>query len=151
MKEFRYDKIEHNLVLHDFLSPAYTILNDDNTFSVIKCEYNENLKIFYENIQKSIAKYKNSGRIEVNKIDDYTFDVSMLPWINFSSFDLSIGGGYDYLLPIFTIGKYIKDNEKWKIPLSISVNHKVCDGYHIAMFVKNFQNLIGSLSYEELI
>lgn len=34
------------------------------------------------------------------------FNVSCIPWSSFTGFNLNLQNGYDYFLPIFTIGKY---------------------------------------------
>ena len=52
--------------------------------------------------------------------------------------------GYDYLIPIFTMGKYYKEDNKIILPLAIQVHHAVCDGFHICRFVNELQELINS-------
>ena len=52
------------------------------------------------------------------------------------------GQAYDYLLPIFTFGKYYEDGGKYYIPLSIQVHHAVCDGFHVCRFLDELQDLL---------
>lgn len=73
-----------------------------------------------------------------------TFDISMIPWVEFTSFSLHLPKGNKFLLPIFTIGKYSKGNNKITIPLAIQVNHAVTDGYHVGLFVDILQNNINN-------
>ena len=71
-------------------------------------------------------------------------EVSMIPWSTFDGFNLNLQKGYDYLIPIFTMGKYYRDDEKIILPLAIQVHHAVCDGFHICRFVNELQKLINS-------
>ena len=71
-----------------------------------------------------------------------TFPVSMIPWTSFEGFNLNLQNGYDYLLPIFTFGKYYEDGGKYYIPLSIQVHHAVCDGFHVCRFINELQELL---------
>ena len=60
----------------------------------------------------------------------------------FEGFNLNLKKGYDYLLPIFTFGKYYEDGGKYYIPLSIQVHHAVCDGFHVCRFLDELQDLL---------
>ncbi len=44
-----------------------------------------------------------------------------------------------YLLPIFTMGKFFKHDEKILLPLSGQFHHAVCDGYHAGMLYNELQ------------
>ena len=68
-----------------------------------------------------------------------TFPVSMVPWTTFTGFHLHLQKGYDYLLPIFTLGKAWEHHGHWKMPLAIQVHHGVCDGFHVSRFVESLQ------------
>ena len=61
-----------------------------------------------------------------------TFDVSMLPWTDFSGFNIKLYDPRMYMLPIFTLGQASRQEGKVTIPLAIQIHHAVCDGYHIA-------------------
>lgn len=67
----------------------------------------------------------------------------MIPWSTFEGFHLNLQKGYNYLTPIFTIGKYYEE-EKIILPLAIQVHHAVCDGFHVCRFVNELQDLINS-------
>ena len=66
----------------------------------------------------------------------------MIPWLTFEGFNLNLQRGYDYLTPIFTIGKYYQEDGLIKIPLAMQVHHAVCDGFHICRFINELQELI---------
>lgn len=68
------------------------------------------------------------------------FNISALPWVNFTSFNLNLQNGYNYLLPIFTIGKFTKKDDKYMLPLSLQVHHATTDGYHVGSFLEDLQS-----------
>lgn len=73
-----------------------------------------------------------------------SFDVSMIPWAAFEGFNLNLEKGYDYLKPIFTMGKYQWVNGRAVLPLAVQVHHAVCDGFHVCRFVQELQQAIGA-------
>lgn len=75
-------------------------------------------------------------------LPENNFPVSMIPWISFEGFNLNIQTGYDYLLPIFTMGKFYCENGRWLLPFSIQVHHAVCDGFHTSRFLRELQELL---------
>lgn len=70
------------------------------------------------------------------------FPVSMIPWTNFTGFNLNLTKGFDCLLPSFTMGKYSERNGRTFLPLSMQVHHAVCDGFHLSRFLREVQELI---------
>lgn len=70
------------------------------------------------------------------------FNVSMIPWTSFEGFNLNLQKGYEYLLPIFTIGRYREQEGRFVLPLAVQVHHAVCDGFHLSRFVQELQQQI---------
>ena len=61
---------------------------------------------------------------------------------SFEGFNLNLQNGYRYLPPIFTMGKYQRDERGVWLPLSIQVNHAVCDGFHVCRFIAALREMI---------
>ena len=56
--------------------------------------------------------------------------------------------GYDFLLPIFTMGKFYESDGKTLLPLAVQVHHAVCDGFHLCSFVNSLQaRLYGTAAF----
>jgi chloramphenicol O-acetyltransferase len=53
----------------------------------------------------------------------------MIPWSSFTSFNLNINNGGDFLLPIITGGKYSHVKEEIFLPVSLQIHHAVGDVY----------------------
>ncbi|MDD4160015.1 MAG: type A chloramphenicol O-acetyltransferase [Synergistaceae bacterium] len=140
-REFRMDTdTEGNLGYWDEVNPSYTVFNKSKEiFSNIWTMYNESFTLFYENCESDIAEFSNTAGImpKVNEPPN-TFNISCLPWTNFTAFNLNIFADGSYLPPIFTIGRFMEENNKTVMPLALQVHHSVCDGFHAGRFISTF-------------
>ena len=147
-EEFRIAMNESGQVgIFSDMLPCYTVFHKDTeTFSNIWTEYSDDYAVFCDRYNQDLNLY---GSVEQAMAKpnppENTFPVSMIPWTTFEGFNLNLQNGYDYLLPIFTFGKYYEENGKYYIPLSIQVHHAVCDGFHTCRFINELQELIHTL------
>lgn len=134
------------LGMFDTMLPSYTIFHQDTkTFSNLWTEYYCKYEDFCKAYEDDMLKYANqSGLFVKANIPENNFPVSMIPWTSFEGFNLNLQKSYDFLQPIFTMGKYYKENDKILLPLAIQVHHAVCDGFHICRFVNELQELLNS-------
>lgn len=135
-----------NLGFFDKMIPCYTIFHKDTeTFSNLWTDYFEQYNDFCNAYENGIKKYGNShGMVIKPDMPANNFPISMVPWTTFEGFNLNLQNGYNYLLPIFTMGKYYKENDKYIMPISIQVHHAVCDGFHLCRFINELQEVINS-------
>ncbi len=144
MPEFRTVLTNEGVGIYDEMHPAYTIFNEKNkNFSGIWTEFNSDYNVFLHSYELDLEKYSSSVNFapKPNRPSN-SFDISMIPWFTFTSFNINVYDEGKYLLPIFTLGKYFDENGKRLLPLSIQVHHAVCDGYHIGKFVQTLQNFV---------
>lgn len=134
------------LGMFDTMLPSYTIFHQDTkTFSNLWTEYYCKYEDFCKAYEDDMLKYSNQrGLFVTANIHENNFPVSMIPWTSFEGFNLNLQKSYDFLQPIFTMGKYYKENDKILLPLAIQVHHAVCDGFHICRFVNELQELLNS-------
>lgn len=125
---------------YDVSNPYYTIFhNETETFTNVWTEYTPDYIAFTENYNQDMLKYKNDCINSKTTLGTNLFNVSCIPWTSFTGFNLNLQKGYDYFPPIFTIGKFYKEGKKYILPLAVQVHHAVCDGFHTAKFVNEFQ------------
>jgi chloramphenicol O-acetyltransferase type A len=125
----------------DFLHPSYTIFQSaSETFTNIWTEYNPLFPAFYKQYVSDVKNYGTTKSF-MGKPDmpSNVFTISSIPWVSFTGFNLNLPKAADYLLPIFTTGKYFQENDKIWLPIAIQVHHAVCDGFHLARFVHELQ------------
>ena len=124
--------------------PSYTVFHKDTeTFSEIWTEYSDDYEAFCQAYEADIQQYgAQKGLIGKPDAPKNIFTVSMIPWTTFDGFNLNLQRGYDYLVPIFTMGKYFHENGRTLLPLAIQVHHAVCDGFHVCRFINELQEWI---------
>jgi chloramphenicol O-acetyltransferase type A len=134
------------LGVYDILHPFYTLFQKESeTFTNLWTEFTPRFSTFYEKYLLDVQTYGQVKRL-VAKPDEppNVFTISSCPWTSFTSLHLNLPKSMDYLLPIFTLGKYFEQAGKIQLPLAIQVHHAVCDGFHVAQFVNDLQEAMNT-------
>ncbi|MBR5520516.1 MAG: type A chloramphenicol O-acetyltransferase [Oscillospiraceae bacterium] len=138
---YNHDK-DGNIGYYDVVNPSFTYMPPNSErFHVLWCEYSQDLEEFYK---KCVSVMENSDRKKMFPMDDMPsncFDISSVPWIEFTSFNLNLYTSGTWLAPIITTGKLIKENGRVKLPFSLQVHHSVCDGYHAGQVYNSLQTM----------
>ena len=141
--EFRMAIKNNELVIWDDIHPSYTIFhNDTETFSSLWSHYDGNIHHFQDVYAEDLARYGNNlSYWPKEETRENVFFVSAIPWVSFTSFNINVANMQNFFAPMFTLGKYYKDNEKVLLPLAVQVHHSVCDGFHVARLVNELQEM----------
>lgn len=144
-KEFLMAIQDNTLGYWNVRTPFYPVLHeDDKTITFLWTEYDDSFKVFYKNYISDIAKYGNHHGIMSSKgtppSDSYI--IACTPWFSFNGLSMHLQNAKNYYAPIFEAGGFDEANGIIKMPLSITVNHAVIDGYHIKVFLENLQLLM---------
>jgi len=144
MPEFRTSLTKDGLGIYDNMHPMYTVFNKEHkNFSGIWSWFSEDYADFLKNYEADVQEYSKSTRYAPKDgTPENSFNISMVPWLEFTSVNLNVYDDGKFLLPIFTLGKYFERDGKRLLPLAIQVHHAVCDGYHVGLFVEKLQSLI---------
>lgn len=127
----------------DVVHPMYTVLNrETETFSAIWSQYDTSFAQFYRNCTDDIAKYATGAFMPQDEVPPNVFDISSMPWVDFTGFNINLHTEGTHLLPIFTMGKYVEAEGRTLMPLAIQVHHAACDGLHVGRFVEAVQVLV---------
>lgn len=144
-QEFRMDYNEKQEVgFFSDMIPSYTVFHKESeTFSILWTLFTDNLDDFCANYEKDLEQFGNNHSLSGKPdMPGNCFSVSMIPWTAFEGFQLNLQEGYQYLRPIFTMGKYYEDDGRIILPLAVQVHHAVCDGYHLCRFLNELQEMI---------
>ena len=142
--EFRTSLTAEGLGIYDDMHPMYTVFNKENkNFSGIWSYFSEDYDTFLRSYEEDTAKYSTSTHYAPKDGTPVnSFNISMLPWVEFTGLNINVYDEGKFLLPIFTMGKYFERDDKRMLPLAIQVHHAVCDGYHVGAFVERLQKYI---------
>lgn len=141
MPEFRTVLTPEGPGIYDSMHPMYTVFNKENkNFSGIWSYYSEDYGEFLKSYETDEAEYSKSTRYAPKAgTPENSFNISMLPWLEFTSVNINVYDEGKFLLPIFTLGKYFDREGRRLLPLAIQVHHAVCDGYHVGQFAERLQ------------
>lgn len=70
---------------------------------------------------------------------------SCLPWVDVTSLTNERNLDVDDAIPRIAWGKYVEENGRLTLGLSIEVNHRFIDGLHIGRFAKELERMIAEL------
>ena len=133
MEVFRTVATPEGLGIYGHMDPAYTVFHpQEKTFSVLWTPFHPDYQVFRAAYQRDVAAYGASTAWMPQGVrPENTFDVSMVPWMSFSAFHLAATTERPYLLPIFTLGKWVSQREARVLPLTVQIHPGVCDPFHV--------------------
>ncbi len=140
--EFRQRVREGNPIEHEVVHPSATILTKDELFTFCTVEYQADFKEFVRITEEEISRVKSTPSLEEKFLEDNMLFMTSIPWVSFTSFMHPIRLNPADSVPRFAWGKYFKDGEKIKLPLSVQGHHAVMDGIHAARFYDQIQTLL---------
>ena len=144
--EFKYSwDRDGNLIKWDYVSPSYADFHqEEEAFTKLVTEYAEDLTEFHGRFLADREKNRGVDGIAEDQPPNF-FDASCLPWVKYKHVDLHVFDEGRFLAPVVTWGKYEEEQEKSLMPLSMNIHHAVADGFHLARFFNEVQELIDTL------
>ncbi|CAJ1180482.1 chloramphenicol acetyltransferase [Companilactobacillus crustorum] len=129
---------------YDTSVPFYSVFDSrTELFSNIYSQDTYTFAEFNRNYLVDVKGYRGMGKLfPQEEIPKNVVNISMIPWINYSSFNLNVNNKDNYLLPIVTAGKFERAAGDIKLPVSFQIHHAVCDGYQTAQFFNKLQDLM---------
>ena len=130
MPEFRTSLTPEGLGIYDDMHPMYTVFNKENkNFSGIWSYFSEDYAVFLKNYEADAEVYSKSKRYAPKDgTPANSFNISMVPWLEFTGFNINVFDEGKFLLPIFTMGKFFERDGKRLLPLAIQVHIVTNDG-----------------------
>lgn len=144
IEEFKYRIEDGKIFIYNKIHISSTIAREDETFCFSFFEYDEDFSIFIKNINEETEEKKRTTGIqateESNRIDAIHY--SSVPWISFTDMKHPMSLKYGGSVPKISVGKYYKENEVVKIPISITAHHGLMDGLHVGKFLEQLQKYL---------
>ena len=134
VESFRYRIDGDDVVSFDTIHPSSTIAREDGTFCFSFFEYYEDLKAFVDNAQQAIEVFKKRTGLCLDA-DGGRTDVihySSVPWIRFNDMKHATSFIKGSSVPKISTGKLYKEGDRLLLPVSVTVNHALMDGLHVA-------------------
>lgn len=144
VSEFRMRIRGEELVLLRQTNPSFTYMpkNSEN-FQIITMPWEEDYNSFCMKAKKQSDEQKCF--IDAGKETDEFIYFSCTPWFDFTSLTNEHNFHKDDTIPRLTWGKYYEENGRLWVHMSIEVNHRTIDGFHIGKLKTAIENEINAL------
>lgn len=140
--ELRYRIRQDKVVVHDIVSPSFTVMTSKDVFSFCTACYTNDYLEFYKGASKEIDKARNNVSIEDEPGRDDLLYITSIPWVSFTNITHPIQMHPVDSVPRISWGKYFEENGRVKLPLSVQANHALVDGSHIGQYFMSIQELL---------
>ena len=137
--EFRYRIQGEEVVEHKIVHPSVTILVDNDLFSFCDIDYAEGFSEFAAGATRMIAHVKEHPILRSDPEQDDRLYMTALPWVSFTSFMHPMQLHPADSIPRFAWGKFFKEGDKLKMPLSVQGHHALMDGLHMGRYYEKVQ------------
>jgi len=138
VENFKYRIVDQEIVIYDVIHASATMLRENKTYGCSFIEYDDDIKVFANNVKMEKNRIENSDDLFPLKNSIDCIYCSAMPWVNFSGHEEPFSG-HKQSVPMLAFGKAEKVDEKLLMNVSISVNHALVDGYHVGLFIEQFQ------------
>ena len=142
---FRYDIREGQVALLDRREPSFTDRKPGaELFHIVTMPAGEDIRAFCrEARQKSRAQ---EVFLDMAAEAGPLIYFSCLPWVELTALTNERDFDRDDTVPRIAWGRYVEQNGRLKLGLSLEVNHRFIDGLHIGQFVRALEGLIAALT-----
>lgn len=146
IEPFKYRIEEEKVYVYDQIHASPTIGRDDHTFGFSFMRYQKDFEAFQKDAQKEIDNVTNATGLchteDTKRID--TIHFSSIPWYNFTGMSHARHFQFKDSIPKISFGKYTKKQGKINLPIAINVHHGLMDGYHVGLYLEEFQRILNA-------
>ncbi len=142
--EFKYRIVDDGVVVCDTLHSASTIGREDETFAFSFIEFNSDFDAFNDGLKLEVEKVRNSTGLGLTegamRLDAIHY--TSTPWISFTGLTHARNFKSREGNPLIAFGKAVWKDDRFIMPISVSVHHALMDAVHIAKYFDLFQELL---------
>jgi chloramphenicol O-acetyltransferase type A len=144
IEAFRLRIEEGQIYLYDHVHASAVINRADSSFGFSYIDFHPDFKTFQAIAEKEINRVKNSKGLVPAGSGDNVIHVSAMPWLDFTSLSHARSFSFKDSCPKISFGKMTDKEGRKTMPIAIHVNHALMDGYHVSLFVDEFQRRLNA-------
>lgn len=142
--QFRLRIRDDQIVRIDQVNPSFTDMRKgEEQFHIISMPWEEDAIGFCQHAKRRSENYVHF--IEGLAENDALAYFSCTPWFDFTALTNAHSFDKDDLIPRLAWGKYHAENDRLWLHMSIEVNHRMIDGFHIGLLKDAIDAQIASL------
>ncbi|MBB1151158.1 chloramphenicol acetyltransferase [Myroides sp. NP-2] len=142
VENFRYRIIGEEVYLFDEIHASPTINRPNGTFGFAYMNYFVDEANFIQCAQEEIKKTQESTALLPAITGENVIHFSAIPWLDFTSLSHARNYSFADSCPKISFGKVTEHSGVQRMPVSIHAHHALVDGYHVGLFVAEFQRLM---------
>jgi chloramphenicol O-acetyltransferase type A len=142
IEPFRYRLREGRVLIHPVIHGATTVLLPSETFTFAYFDYIEDFKRFIEGAEQAVAEARAAGGFRTKDDNDDMIHCTVLPWVAFTSFSHARNWQREDSVPKISFGKFVRENERTLLPISVEVHHALMDGFHVGRYLVRLEEML---------
>lgn len=139
MAAFRQRMRGDEVIEHEAVHPATTVLSDTGLFGFCTLDYSADLASFAAGANGSILAARQRPTLEIEPGRDDLLFTTSIPWVSFTSFAHPTHLHPADSIPRLAWGKRFEEGGRLKMPLSVQGHHALMDGLHIGQYFERVQ------------
>jgi chloramphenicol O-acetyltransferase type A len=133
IEPFHYRLEGDKVVIHEVINGGTTVLLPNETFTYAYFDYHEDFNTFMFEAGEAIKRVQAEGSLKPTMRYDLIY-FTTLPWVSFTSFAHARTPGRGESIPRIAFGKFLRDGDVTRLPISVEVHHALMDGLHVGRF-----------------
>jgi len=145
IEAFRLRIENDQIYLYDQVHASAVINRADTTFGFSYIDYLSDFESFKKAARKEIDRVQSTKGLIPAGSGDNVIHISAMPWLKFTSLSHARSFSFRDSCPKISFGKMTMTDGKQLMPVAIHVNHALMDGYHVSLFVDEFQKRMNQI------
>lgn len=130
--------------LLDRREPSFTVRRaDEKYFRIVTMPCRSSLEDFCR--EAAERERAQAAFIDPESESDALLYLSCLPWVDLTALTNERGDDRDDAIPRIAWGKFVEENGRLMVGMSVEVNHRFVDGADIGAFARRLEELIAAL------
>ncbi|HKP46089.1 MAG TPA: chloramphenicol acetyltransferase [Pyrinomonadaceae bacterium] len=141
IEPFRYRLRDDKVLIHEVVNGGTTVLLPNESFTFAYFDYDVDFDRFMTSAERKINETLSGAVFEPTPRDNLIY-FTTLPWVSFTSFAHARKRGRGDSVPRIAFGKFLRENGRTMLPISVEVHHALMDGLHVGRFVNRLQDAL---------
>ena len=142
VEPFRYRLRDGQVIVHEVINGGTTVLRPDESFTFAYFDYEADFDRFMAAAQRSVSEAQTGKTPFQPTAKDDTVYFTTLPWVSFTSFAHARNWRREDSVPRIAFGKFIKENDRTLLPISVEVHHALMDGLHVGRYLTRLEEVL---------
>lgn len=143
IEPFRYRLKEGKVLVHDVIHGGTTVLLPNETFTLAYFDYDPDFGKFIDGATRAVEEARSGdGAFRPRNDDAARVHFTVLPLIAFTSFSHARNWGSEDSVPKIAFGKFVEQNQRRLLPISVEVHHALVDGLHVGRYLERMQEAL---------